>query len=313
VITPRVPAAFARKNRLSKQVAAAYRLAVQRYHKKSWVTGVMIAAKERGGRIDETAPGPVIAILVKRKLKRGVPKHKRIPRTILGVPTDVVQMNFTRRQMASSPIPMPVTLPLRPGRSIGRETTGSAGSVGVIATDTEGQRYLLTALHVLREGAGSNQGNIVHPGPLDAIGVPQVVAEISRTHAGADAGIAKLTPQTLAADNQVAFGSGETIGSPDDPQLLQRVRKSGRSTGSTEAIVQGWGPATVGVYPALLLRLPDDAAGPGWDAGDSGAVWYDVTTFRGIALHVGEAQGSGVTYAIASGLGYVANKLRISW
>ncbi len=307
----RVPHALQAQNRLGDSTAAAYREAVRRYGDKPWVTGVMISLREKDGKLDLEG-GPVIAIHVRKKVgPRYVVATRKIPGKILGVPTDVVQVN-TEKSDSLVGIPTAFTLPLCPGRSIGRETVGSAGTLGAIVTNDDGDRCLLTARHVLFDGAsGTKKVRIVHPGPVDALTptTSQVIAEVIKTHQGADAGVARLVPQTLSVNNNAG---GVAIGAPEEPTLGAIVNKSGRTTGDTQAIVQGWGTGQLGVYPALLLR-PVDGTQPAWAAGDSGAVWFDETSNRAIGLHVGKADGQTTEYAVATQLTYIMNELGLTW
>lgn len=309
-----IPHAVRDRNDFTPDTAAAYREAVRRFAKKPWVSGVMISIKERDGKLD-LATGPVIAIHVRKKLKpRSVKAGRRIPDRILGVPTDVIEINLERSTSIVG-IPTPINLPMRPGRSIGRETVGSAGTLGAIVRDSDGKRCLLTARHVIADGASSTKkARLVHPGPADAITPPGAlfVAKTTETHLGADAAVARLSPQNLAADNTTAFGMPTVIGAPDDPVLGNIVRKSGRTTGDSRAIIQGWGTGDQGVYPALLLR-PVDGTQPAWAAGDSGAVWFDETSNRAIGLHVGKADGQTSEYAVATQLTYIMNALGLTW
>lgn len=310
----RVPNALRAQNGLENSTAAAYREALRRYAGKPWVTGVMISLREKDGRLDLSG-GPVIAIHVRKKVgRRSVVGSRMIPGTILGVPTDVVEVN-TETSDSLAGIPTVFTLPLCPGRSIGRETVGSAGTLGAIVRNVDGDRCLLTARHVLFDGGSrTKKVKIVHPGPVDAVNATtsQVVAHVTKTHQGADAGVARLVPQTLTANN-LAGGGTVLIGPPEEPTLGSVVNKSGRTTGDTQAIIQGWGTAQLGVYPALLLRGVDGAPGKGWDAGDSGSVWFDAFSSGAIGLHVGNAAGATADYAIATQLTYIVEQLDLTW
>src|SRR5438552_2387523 len=126
----RVPRDLTRQNGFGRDVLAAYREAVRRYGTKLWVTGISIGVKEVGGEVD-TAPGPVIAIHVRRKQRKGrIPRARLIPRKILGVPTDVIEGTYTQSSNgAGSAVPV---FPLRSGSSYARHDGTAATLAGVV-------------------------------------------------------------------------------------------------------------------------------------------------------------------------------------
>ncbi len=196
-----LPRAIAVANQFDRQALRAYKAAVKTYARLPWVTGVGIGIKETRGQLIASA-GPVIVFYVTKKLKR-VPKQKRIPREILGVPTDVVQGNFVSNAPPppTMPRPQPPSLPLRPGASVARSNR-SAASVGGIAQDAAGVRYMLTAEHVFIEKENLAAGSpMVHPGPLDILTQAVVVARYHRKHKTMDAGIAKIDAGVASNNN----------------------------------------------------------------------------------------------------------------
>lgn len=310
-----IPRELAGTNGWDRRTVAAFHAAVRRYAGKPWVTGVGIGVRERG-RTMRPAEGTVIAIHVRRKLVRHrVPKSQRIPRQILGVPTDVVQLQFTRTAPALASIPTPVSLPLRPGSSLGRAVTGSAATLGGIVQDAAGFRYLVTAGHVLREGGSFQKGYpVVHPGPLDVIpgapGAPLIIARSETIHEGADVGVARLEPQTIAVDNTLSLGT--VILAPQLPKTGDILQKKGRTSGTTRSQVLRIG-LFGGVYPAALLGPCAGDALPIAAAGDSGAVWYDAQTKAAVAVHIGVDQNSGNNVTIAAVLQTVLTRLKLRW
>jgi len=89
------------------------------------------------------------------------------------------------------------------------------------------------------------------------------------------------------------------------------VRKSGRTTGSTTAIVQGVGTLS-GYSMALHLRPANPAAGLAFDAGDSGAVWYDDVSHGARGLHIGVSQ-TPPYYGVASAVAYITQRWMLTW
>lgn len=302
----RLPAALVEINGLNDRTLAAYRDAIRRFARRRQVTGVTIGIKETGGALRPEL-GSVIAIHVTRKLKT-MPKRLRVPRTILGVPTDVIESNFTLSQGVTLPNPGVGAIPLRPGASIGRIKKGRAATMGALVLKG-GVPHLLTADHVFRQGGSPKKGEeIVHPGPTDAVGSPTVVARFGETHFGVGAGIARLE-LTVGASNTALF-SDVRIGPPDVPVTGRTVEKCGRTTERTRAIIQHIGPMG-GLSLAMSLKPLDGGVKPISLDGDSGSVWYDPVTFAAKGLHIGVDKKTGL--AVASQLTEVMLKMALSW
>jgi hypothetical protein len=301
-----LPRDLAARNGFDRKTMAAFQSAVRRYSGKPWVVGVAIGIKEQGGKLD-TSHGAVIVIHVTKKLKR-VPRAKKIPEFILGVPTDVIAGNYTKADAVVG-IPQPPVFPLRPGSSIGRVVGGTAASLAGVVRDKNGVRYLLCAGHTLREGGNFGQGDpIGHPGPADSAGAISTVGRFHKVHLGMDAGLATLEPGI--AVNNTALLSNTQILAPDyaiDGDILE---KSGRTTGITQGVVQSIG--TFGVlYPVAYLRpLPGDT-NPISQDGDSGSMWYDAFTANARALHVAVDLTTG--RSVGTLAKSITDKLKVTW
>lgn len=296
---------------MSRAVLAAFREAVRRYGSRPDVTGISISIKERR-RALVPSEGPVIAIHVARK--RSVPKlrTRRIPRHVLGVPTDVIEGAYLREgggglAVGASP------LALTPGASIAR-ADGSAASFGAVVQNAAGLPFVLCAGHTLREGGKGKKGDpLVHPGPDDAPAhLRRLVARYERVHFGLDAGLARLEAG-LSASNRLP--DGRFIVAASSPVLGEVLEKHGRTTGTTQAIVQGLG-LFGNVFPALHLRplAGDMDDRPLSDHGDSGAVWYGAESCAAKGLH---SQGSGAApigseYGVAAVLTSVLTTFKVT-
>lgn len=301
-----LPRRLTRLNEFDRQALAAYKVAMRRYAGRSWVTGVGIGIKERKGRLHASL-GPVIVIHVARKLRR-VPRSRKIPAFILGVPTDVVASNFTLSQ-ALVAMPQAPSFPLQPGASIAR-ATGSAASLGGIVRDAAGQRHLLTAAHVLREGKPKKDAPIVHPGPLDASGPVVTVARVDDWHLGLDAGIATLDNAIIASN--VARVSHVTILPPAEAKAGDTLEKCGRTTSRTQGVVRDIGTIAGGkIGPvAFITPLVGDTQ-PISLEGDSGSIWYDAVTDQAKALHIGVDLGT--REAVATLMTHILDELSVTW
>jgi len=305
----RVPRDLFRVNAFGRDVLAAYREAVRRYGSKLWVTGITIAVKEVGGEVDPSF-GPVIAIHVRKKEKKiaRVQRARRIPRKILGVPTDVIEGTYVRASTGAPGSALP-SFPLRPGASYAR-FDGSAATLGGIVHDADDVRYLLGAGHTLNEGGHFKKGDLmVHPAPDDSH-APIGVARYEKVNAGMDAGIARLEPGIQAINR--ALLSNVRILPPTIPKLHDVVEKSGRSTGVTRGEVRGIG-FIGGIFPAMrvALRPQDDA--PISERGDSGSIWYDAATSAAKGLHVAADLDASPPAAIASLAFEVTKKFKVTW
>jgi hypothetical protein len=109
-----------------------------------------------------------VRVYVERKVpKSALPKGDTIPRTIGGVPTDVIETGRLFAQ--ATPIARKRQRPAKGGCSIGFEGDGfvMAGTLGCLVTDGE-SRFLLSNNHVIaNENALPLNSPIFQPGLLD--------------------------------------------------------------------------------------------------------------------------------------------------
>lgn len=302
----RLPRALTRRNALDRQVVAAYREALRRFSGRPDVTGISIGIKERSRHL-LAAVGPVIVFHVRRK-SPDVPRRRRLPAAIHGVPTDVVRGDFTLTACAD-PLPQPPAFPLRPGASLA-VSTGSAATIGAVVRDRQGARHLLTAAHVVRENGATKGARMVHPGPLDLLSSLVAVATVSQWNLGVDAGMARLT-DGLQASNRVGSPPRRIL-PPHDTAAGDVLEKVGRTTGRTQGVVRCVGCYLAGrVGPVAYLKpLPGDPA-PISLCGDSGAMWYDEKSHHAKALHHGVDLRT--REAVAVLMPRVMSKLAVLW
>ncbi|MEA2570980.1 MAG: hypothetical protein QOI24_2981 [Acidobacteriota bacterium] len=301
-----MPRDVARANGWSRDALAAYYEAVRRYAGMIWVTGVTIGLKEVNGDVD-IAAGPVIAIHVRKKEQLAkIPRRRRVPRILLGVPTDVIEGTYVRSGNGAGS--MSPAFPLRPGSSYARRD-GSAATLAGVVEDGAGIRYLLSSAHTLREGGHVDPGALmVHPGPADSQ-QPVGVARYERTHLGTDSGIARLEPGIQVVNR--ALISNRMILAPQPAQQFDVLEKSGEATKLTRGQVRQFG--IFGNVDGMRLVLPDADPVPISKGGDSGSTWYDTTTFAAKGLHHGIDLGSNGRVAIAALMSTVLKKLRVTW
>jgi len=298
------PRDLSRINQFDARTLAAFREALRRYGKASWVTGVTIAIKQRRNQLS-TIDGPVIAIHVTKKLRPGdVPRSRSIPRRIGGIPTDVVGGSFTMTGGgAGVAVPGQAPIELRPGVSIGRQDGTSSTMTGVVA-QPDGTRMLLCTAHALQEGSHDDPGDpIVHPGPTDSAN-PQVVARYTDVNLDVDAGIAELEPGVLAVN--ITRVTQVSVLSPVYSAVGAILEMNGRSTPTVQGQVTGAG-FIQGLYPAMTIRRLPGHPKPITLPGDSGGLWYDLTTHEASGLHVGINKKTGD--ALATMLPYVLTEM----
>jgi hypothetical protein len=302
----RVPRGLSQANGFGRDVLAAYREAVRRYGSQLWVTGITIGVKEVGGEVDRSF-GPVIAIHVRKKAKK-VPQAHRIPRQILGVPTDVIEATYTPAAsgLAGSALP---SFPLRSGASYAR-FNGSAATLSGVVRDSADVRYLLSAAHTILEGSNPRKGDLmVHPGPADSQ-QPVGVARHEKVSLGMDAGISRLEPGIQVVNR--ALLSNVQILPPVLPQMFDVVEKSGRSTGIRRGEVRHIGVIN-GVFPAMRVALRPQDDTPISELGDSGAIWYDTTTFAAKGLHVSADLAANPPAAVAGLVFEITKRFKVTW
>lgn len=207
--------------------------------------------------------------------------------------------------------------------------TTSAGTLGAIVYGREdGTPYALSNWHVLH-GPGSQIGaRTVQPGTFDDNRVGQnALGELVRSHLGpaGDCAITSLTDRRFDPTILELDVIPEEIG---DPELGDKVVKSGRTSGVTYGVVrrvdvltkldygEGFGERNIGGFEIG----PDSSRGEELElseGGDSGSVWMfrsgNGRTSRGMAgLHFAGDAGGGAESAIACLPASVFEKLDIS-
>lgn len=157
------------------------------------------------------------------------------------IPTDVVQ----RKYLPSAQIVEDLEKvdrkrkmnPVRPGASIGHPDI-SAGTAGCVVFDAEsGEEYMLSNWHVLSGEFGQTGDLIVQPGKHDDHRIDQNIAgELVNSHLGlaGDCAIARIDRREL---DDVIIDLDTSVKQIADPELDDRVIKSGRTTAVTRGIV----------------------------------------------------------------------------
>ena len=215
-----------------------------------------------------------------------------IPETItvdgVAVPTDVVQRvyrpSFKVVAEAVHSDRKKRIDPVQPGVSVGHVEV-SAGTIGAVVYDADGTPCVLSNWHVLHGPTGKVGDEVVQPGKFDDNRIGRNhLGHLVRSHLGhaGDCAIATIegrqaNPEPLALDVAIT-----KLG---EPELGDKVIKSGRTTGVTQGIVrridtlakidyggevgeQEIGCFEIGVDPGA--PAPDGEISQG---GDSGSAW----------------------------------------
>jgi DNA/RNA endonuclease G (NUC1) len=261
-----------------------------------------------------------------------------IPETVtvdgIKVPTDVIERSykphFRRVAEVESPPRKTRLDPIQPGVSVGGVTI-TAGTIGCVVFDkADGTPYVLSNWHVLQGPDGELGEEVVQPGPHDDNRIARNrLGVLKRSHLGVagDCAVATIEDRRFIQDICELGVQPKELG---EPELGDKVIKSGRTTGVTHGMVRrietiakinyggSAGLKTIGCFeigpdPA---NLPAD--GEVSSGGDSGALWLfkqangkPGTVMAG--LHFGgEANGDPDEHALACLPSSVFEKLEIS-
>lgn len=250
------------------------------------------------------------------------------------VPTDVIQREFKPDiSIVAEPAPSSRKTridPVVPGVSVANKRV-SAGTIGCIVFDQQsGAPYILSNWHVLHGPSGKIGDDIVQPGPHDDNRVElNSLGKLVRSHIGAagDCAIATIEDRAFLQD---VLDLGVRVEKIGDPNLDDKVIKSGRTTNVTHGIVTrihtvakiDYG-GSIGEQEVGGFEIGPDEDNPAFNGeismgGDSGSAWLfkaanGKPTKIMAGLHfAGEAQGDPNEHAVACYPRSVFEKLEIS-
>ena len=306
--------------------------------KDSNISSVGIGYKQKDGKLtDEISIQFTVEIKAQPEDIKGlgttlIPKSFKINGT--EVPTDVIQRKYAVEFRLVSELEVSDRKrrmdPMVPGISISN-VNGSAGTIGCLVYDkASGSPYILSNWHVLHGSNGVIGDDIVQPGPHDDNRAHlNRMGKLVRSHLG-HAGDCAITTIEDRSFNNVVMDLGISIDKIGEPELGDKVIKSGRTTGVTHGVVsrvntivkidyggsigeQEIGGFEIGVDPA---NPPDN--GEISMGGDSGSVWIFKSSNgkpSGVmaGLHfAGESSGNPTEYAIACYPKSIFEKLQIT-
>jgi hypothetical protein len=259
---------------------AAYVSAVRRYYGRDDVDGIAVGRAYKRG-VAETHPG--VRVHVREKFARtSVPKHLLFPRSFEGARLDVTDGHFVDDACASFAERIGLSQLIQPGLSVGRRH-GPAGTIGALAEDDQGRRFIVGAGHVF-VGDDSDPGDDLFQ-PAEEDGQGQRIAALARYSRHHDMAVAEIDSDRMLRPRPIEeTESFKGLALPYQGQLL---RKSARSTCCTRAMVDAvgaFGPIQRALWLRPLEGEPDDCRI--CQGGDSGSVWFDPDTMLAVGLHV---------------------------
>ncbi|MBR1034180.1 DNA/RNA non-specific endonuclease [Bradyrhizobium liaoningense] len=219
--------------------------------------------------------------------------------------------------------------PVLPGVSVGNLFT-TAGTLGTFVRDKQTKRtVMLSNWHVMQGSQGTLGDDVVQPGKFDDNRVElNRIGKLLRSHLGpaGDCAIASITGRKFS--NKI-IGLGTSFSDIGEPQLDDRVVKSGRTSGVTFGVVTRLEVNTRMTYPggqtAIIggFEIGPDPKKPAPDneisrGGDSGSIWMAVDlkgkpTDVMLGLHFAgdDDDGGAAEFALACLARSVMNKLEI--
>ena len=220
-----------------------------------------------------------------------------IDKTKIPFLVDIIEASYPLHQFWWTPAPAdPRTLerdPLQGGISISGEWIFGSGTLGGIVEDREThEKMILSNWHVLAGSDYAVQGTrIFQPGFGDYGTGANTVGSLER-HSfaqGIDAAVARLNGARDWVNDQLDIGPVTGVKAPD---LGMKVTKSGRSSGVTHGLIDGFEGEFPLTYQGLwhsIKYVYRIVPRPGYNEvsrpGDSGSWWLEEDTKKVVALH----------------------------
>ncbi|MCS7475998.1 DNA/RNA non-specific endonuclease [Umezawaea endophytica] len=205
------------------------------------------------------------------------------------VPTDVLQRDYKpdfRVVSEAAAVERKTRVdPIAPGASVGHVKV-SAGTIGCIVYDrADGTPYVLSNWHVLHGSRGALGEDVVQPGPHDDNRIDRNrLGRLVRSYLGkaGDCAIASIEDREY---DTTAMELGVAVNQIGEPELGDKVVKSGRTTGVTHGVVRRVdtlvkidyggtaGECEIGGFEIGVDERNKPADGEISSGGDSGAAW----------------------------------------
>jgi endonuclease G len=249
------------------------------------------------------------------------------PEEVQGIPVDVIEAEYGlqllpgQSQLEAAPEARKARYdPIPLGVSAGNPRI-TAGTLGAKVYDAASLLpMVLSNWHVFVGSPDAAPGeSIWQPGALDGGNHTDTFATLSRSVLSPyDAAVAQLTNNrevmTVTLD-------GDLIEDVTTPQLGMLVWKSGRTTERTEGFIDGikmttsinYGAAGVRIIQDVVRIVPRPGAGDVEISmgGDSGSIWVDEASGKGVGLHFAGEVGNAPEHGLANELQPVLDRLNV--
>lgn len=249
------------------------------------------------------------------------------PEEVEGIPVDVIEAEYGlqllpgQSQLEAAPEARKARYnPIPLGVSAGNPRI-TAGTLGAKVYDAASLLPMaLSNWHVFVGSPSGVAGEpIWQPGSLDGGKSTDTFATLSRFVLGPyDAAVAQLTNSRNVLTETL---DGDTIEDVTTPLLGMLVWKSGRTTERTEGFIDGikmttsinYGAAGVRAIQEVVRIVPRPGAGNVEISmgGDSGSIWVDEASGKGIGLHFAGEVGNAPEHALATELQPVLTTLNV--
>jgi endonuclease G len=241
------------------------------------------------------------------------------PKEIEGIPVDVIEAEYGIQLMPGESSHLEAAPEARKARYDPIPLGVSAGNPRITAGTLGAKVYdaasllpmVLSNWHVFVGSPSAAPGeSIWQPGALDGGNHTDTFATLSRSVLSPyDAAVAQLTNSREVLTETL---DGDVIEDVTSPQLGMLVWKSGRTTERTEGFIDGikmtasldYGGAGVRVMQEVFRIVPRPGAGNIEISmgGDSGSIWVDEISGKGVGLHFAGEVGDAPEHGLANEL-----------
>lgn len=196
-----------------------------------------------------------------------------LPRTIEGIPIDVIQSNPGLEQDREGHFD-----PLVGGIAVRNTRRSGGGTLGAIVFDADTRAPMgISNHHVLVGDVGRVGDNITSPPPVRR---NNIIGTLTRWNMRLDCAVFTLNNSRMISREIIDFPQG--VRDVVQPVVGMAVTKSGRRTGTTSGIVEGVSRREFTIMPDPRRPSPNGEIS---DNGDSGSVWLEVGSTNAVGLH----------------------------
>ncbi len=308
-----------------EQATAALNSVREEWLARDGVTAVDLGFKWSAGMM--TGKLSIRVHLAKKLPESELSEDELFPEAVQGIPVDVIEAEYGlqllpgQSQLEAAPEARKARYdPIPLGVSAGNPRI-TAGTLGAKVYDAASLLPMaLSNWHVFVGSPSAAPGEpIWQPGALDGGRSTDTFATLSRSVLSPyDAAVAQLTNSREVTTQTL---DGDVIEDATTPQLGMLVWKSGRTTERTEGFIDGIKMSTSINYGAAGVRMIQDVVRivprPGAGnveismGGDSGSIWVDEASGKGVGLHFAGEVGNAPEFGLATELQPVLELLNV--